>query len=119
MTHPYQFTLPAALHRTVRAGARRPDPRETTMDDSDKGHLKKIETHAERIRAELRRLVETDPMAELIAHLRQPGWTTPAEFLLVLGALEAVRHQLRAVDQLSRAVLQGSREIVDAGGRAG
>jgi hypothetical protein len=66
----------------------------------------------------LTQLAEDDELQELLRHIRQPGWTTPAEFLLVSSIVVALEAQVEAVAALKTNLLEGSRLIVAAGKQA-
>jgi hypothetical protein len=61
---------------------------------------------------------QEDPLAQLLKFIHQPGWTTPAEFLLVHGAINAMNAQLRELITLRDVVVGAGREIA-AGERVG
>lgn len=48
---------------------------------------------------------------ELIKIIRRPGWTTPAEFLLVSSSLDALRAQGDALLSMRQELLKASREV--------
>ena len=52
-----------------------------------------------------------DVYSQLLKFIHQPGWTTPAEFRLVHGAITAMNAQLRELTVLRDTVLAASREI--------
>ena len=41
----------------------------------------------------------------------RPGWTTPAEFVLVQGAIDALRAQVEAATALKAVVMDASRRV--------
>lgn len=61
---------------------------------------------------------QEDVYSQLVKFIHQPGWTTPAEFLLVDGAINAMNAQLRELIALRDVVVGASREIA-AGERVG
>lgn len=78
------------------------------MEDHDVGLLEK---NIEQVQVRLRALVDEDRFAELIRIIKNPGWTTPAEFYLVTTAVDTVGRQIEIVDQLSRGLLEGSQKV--------
>jgi hypothetical protein len=78
------------------------------MEDHDVGQLEK---NIEQVQVRLRTLANEDRFAELIRIIKNPGWTTPAEFHLVNTAVEIVGRQLEIVDQLSLGLLEGSQKV--------
>jgi hypothetical protein len=78
------------------------------VEDHDVGQLEK---DIEQVQARLRALVDEDRYAELIRIIRNPGWTTPAEFHLVHTGIEIVGRQIEILDQLSIGLLEGSQKV--------
>ena len=59
-----------------------------------------------------------DVYTQLLKYIHAPGWTTPAEFLLVDGAVNAMTAQIRELTALRDVVAGPAREIA-AGERVG
>ena len=60
----------------------------------------------------LKHLTKVDDLEELRTKLiPRPGWTTPAEFMLVSAAVEALRTQVDTAALLKQKVLEASRTI--------
>jgi hypothetical protein len=78
------------------------------VEDHDVGQLEK---HIEQVQDRLRALADEDRFAELIRIIRNPGWTTPAEFQLVNIGVEIVGRQLDLVEQLSVGLLEGAEKV--------
>jgi hypothetical protein len=78
------------------------------MEDHDVGLLEK---NIEQVQVRLQALVDEDRFAELIRIIKNPGWTTPAEFHLVNTGVEIVGRQIEIVDQLSLGLLEGSQKV--------
>jgi len=68
------------------------------------------------VRDRLSVLAEGEELPELIKIIHRPGWTTPAEFRLVSGYLDAITRQIEVIEHLNGALLDGSRMV--AGERA-
>ncbi len=83
------------------------------MLDHDIGSLEKRATNLWEV---LRRLADEDDFNQILKHWRQPGWTTPAEFLLVDAVLGSLQAQAEAMLELRGQLLDASREIVEAVG---
>ncbi len=81
------------------------------MPDHD---IDRLERHVKGLRQSLRRLADDEELEELIRHWRVPGWTTPAEFILVDAVLTTLSVQAEAMLNLRGQLLQASREIVQA-----
>jgi hypothetical protein len=60
-------------------------------------------------------LSREDTIAEVLRHIHQPGWTTPAEFLLVSELVAVMRQQAQTLKGMQHALVAGSREITAAG----
>ncbi|HEX8343811.1 MAG TPA: hypothetical protein VF657_03570 [Actinoplanes sp.] len=60
------------------------------------------------VRSRLTRLVDTDLLAELLPIWKRPGWTTPAEFLLVRGMLAGIQHQVEGLEQSIEVLVKGA-----------
>lgn len=78
------------------------------MEEHDVGQLEK---HIEQVQGRLRALVDEDRFAELIRIIRNPGWTTPAEFHLVNTGVEIVGRQIDVLEHLSIGLLEGSQKV--------
>lgn len=76
------------------------------MHDLDKlaGQLKDLDTLLARLAAAERR-------RELIKIIRFPGWTTPAEFLLVSGIVTSISAQLKVLEKLEVQLLDASKLV--------
>lgn len=86
------------------------------MPDHDIGQLQR---HVKGLRQSLSVLVLDEEWEELIRHWRVPGWTTPAEFILVEAALANLSLQAEAMIKLRGQILEASREIVRMAGGEG
>lgn len=78
------------------------------MEGHDVGEL---ERHIEQVQARLRAFVDEDRLAELIRIIKNPGWTTPAEFHLVNTGIEMVGRQVDILDHLTIGLLEGSQKV--------
>jgi hypothetical protein len=71
-----------------------------------------LEKKIKRLRTDWRKLAsKADSNEELIRIIRQKGWTTPAEFRLVLGQVEALSQQIQVVLRLQDSLMEGSRLV--------
>ena len=59
----------------------------------------------------LGRLAAAERRRELIKLIKVPGWTTPAEYLLVSGIVDSIVAQLKVLDKLEANLLEGSRLV--------
>jgi hypothetical protein len=60
-------------------------------------------------------LADGESIAEVLRHIHQPGWTTPAEFFLVNELVSAMHAQVEVMRGLTGALVTGAREIGAAG----
>jgi hypothetical protein len=77
----------------------------------------RLEKHIDTVRERLEVVAQGDDFEELLTIIRKPGWTTPAEFRLVLGIVETIGRQVEAIEHLKRGLLEGSRQVAE-GARA-
>jgi hypothetical protein len=76
------------------------------------GHdVKRLEAGVKKLGQSLAKLSDEKEFSELIRLFRKPGWTTPAEFTLVAGILDAMNGQAESLVNLKQALVQGSREV--------
>lgn len=52
-------------------------------------------------------LGKTDDLKELLRHIKQPGWTTPAELIFALGITESLIAQIGAIGALRGTLVKG------------
>jgi hypothetical protein len=72
---------------------------------------KQLESRITNVTQGLRALAEDRDFAELITIIHKPGWTTPAEALLVNGLLESMTTHVRHLTELKTALLAGARAV--------
>jgi hypothetical protein len=53
----------------------------------------------------------TEDLHELLRIIKQPGWTTVAEFLLTNGFVDSITAQTRAIATQREALLNAAREV--------
>jgi hypothetical protein len=56
-------------------------------------------------------LAEDKDYEELLTIIRRPGWTTPAEFMLVTGVVDAMLAHTQTLAGLKQVLLMGSRAV--------
>jgi hypothetical protein len=83
------------------------------VDKQDVGRLEKS-VHALQDRISV--LAAEDDYLELIRIIRQPGWTTPAEFRLVNTLVTTFTRHVEMLDQLKHELIQAS-QLVGKGER--
>jgi hypothetical protein len=77
----------------------------------------RLERDVRQLQKTVHAFAHDDVFTQLLKFIHQPGWTTPAEFLLVHSAVTAMNAQVRELTTLRDAVLGASREIAQAGER--
>jgi hypothetical protein len=77
------------------------------------GHTKQLQQLARGITALDKALQKRDRAAllALLKVIKRPGWTTPAELIMALGMVESLVTQVAAFNQLSAALIKGSRAV--------
>lgn len=74
--------------------------------------IKALDRNVGDLVGQLKRLAVVDDLEELrLKIIPRPGWTTPAEFLLVQGAINALRNQVEGALALKGVVMDASRRI--------
>jgi hypothetical protein len=80
----------------------------TTMHGHDLAHL---ESRLRDLDRGMRGMADDDGLRELIAIIHQPGWTTPAEFALVMGIVESLQAHTTAIVGLKKALVAAGRQV--------
>ncbi len=62
-------------------------------------------------------MAEQDDWIELIRLTKKPGWTTPAEFILVSTVVDTITQQVEIIDRLKGDLLNANRQIVETAER--
>lgn len=78
------------------------------METSHKEHL---ETRIKDLTEALQGLTANDDQKELVRLIRQPWWTTPAEFAFAMGIMNSLIAQVENIVTLKQALLTASREV--------
>jgi hypothetical protein len=78
-------------------------------------HAKRIEAQIREFRKHLTDLAAPTGFDEFISIIHRPGWTTPAEFTLVGGLLDAMIGNVRGLAQMKAVLLKGSDEVKATG----
>lgn len=77
----------------------------------DTKELTKLESRINELSQGLKQLSDDDELTELIKMMHQPGWTTPAEFLLISGLVDALIMKTKTLRNLKHTLISGSRLI--------
>jgi hypothetical protein len=80
----------------------------TTMQSHDLAHL---ESRLRDLDRGMRGMSDDDGLRELIAIIHQPGWTTPAEFAMVMGIVESLHAHTTAIAGLKKALVAAGRQV--------
>ena len=73
--------------------------------------LKQIETRCQQVSRSLNELADGKDFDELMLLIRKPGWTTPAEAMLVTGLLDTIGAQAKQLGELKRSLMAGARAV--------
>jgi hypothetical protein len=71
----------------------------------------KLEKNIHSLRSDLKRITFDEGTEEFLKIIRRPGWTTPAEGLLVNALIDSMRAQVQVLAGMQAALLAGSREV--------
>jgi len=81
------------------------------MGYQDEHSLAHLEWRIKELGEQLGTMGDTSDLEELIFLLHQPGWTTPAEYLLVSGIVDAMQEHGKALTTLRQSLITGSRLV--------
>lgn len=81
------------------------------MGNGHKIDIKKLEKKITSLSKALANLNSAADFRKLIQEWRRPGWTTPAEFLLVSGILDSMAGQIHALATLKGDLIKGSKAV--------
>jgi hypothetical protein len=81
--------------------------------------IARLEKDIKSFHAAVRAFAEDDDYVQLLKFIHQPGWTTPAEFLLVHASINAMHAQVRELTTMKNAVINASQQMIEAGERVG
>jgi hypothetical protein len=73
--------------------------------------IKRLEKKVTSISDALAKLGNADDFRKLILEWRRPGWTTPAEFILVSGIVDSLAAQTAALGKLKNDLIKGSKAV--------
>ncbi len=74
-------------------------------------NLAHLERRIKELGEQLGAMGDISDLEETIFLLHQPGWTTPAEYLLVSGIVDTMQEHARALTSLRQSLITGSRLI--------
>lgn len=73
--------------------------------------VQRLERGVKTLQASFAELGRAEDWEELIPIWRRPGWTTPAEFILVAGTLESMVNLSNQLVEMKRVLIDGSRQV--------
>ena len=79
------------------------------------GHRARLAKRVNVLSRTLDGLSRSSELKQLILLFRRPGWTTPAEFLFAIGAVDSLITQAKAIAQLKTGLLRASRAVSTKG----
>jgi hypothetical protein len=74
--------------------------------------IKRLEKQIDALSNALAKLSSAEDFRELILILRQPGWTTPAEFRFASGIVASMTTQVKGLTTLKADLIAGSKAVV-------
>ena len=74
-------------------------------------HVQTLEKQITALSDALAHLGRGTSLAELLKIIRNPGWTTPAEFAFAIAILEAMRVHVSAIETLQKEMLAASKVV--------
>jgi hypothetical protein len=76
------------------------------------GHdIDKLATHIRGLQYAIAKLATDNHSEELMRIIHKPGWTTPAEFALMLAGLESAQSQAEILAKHLRGLAGGARQV--------
>lgn len=81
------------------------------MEHQSEHNTAHLETRIKEFSTLLATLADTQDLEELIHIIHRPGWTTPAEYVLVSGMVNAMQEHAKALASLRQVLLNGSRAV--------
>lgn len=81
------------------------------MANGHKTDIKGLEKKITSISNALAKLSSAEDFRKLILEWRRPGWTTPAEFILVSAIVDSIAVQVDALAKLKVDLIKGSKAV--------
>jgi hypothetical protein len=81
------------------------------MQTAHKIDIERLDKKVDVISDLLAKLSNADDFRRLIKEWRRPGWTTPAEFILVSGMLESFEHQATGLLNMKKDLVKGAESV--------
>jgi hypothetical protein len=77
----------------------------------EKHNLDKLDHEIKRLRQAVKQLSDDDLAQALYNLIHKPGWTTPAEYALVVAAVETAQAQTDALTRHMSGLIKGARLV--------
>jgi hypothetical protein len=81
------------------------------MEHRSEHNLEYLETRIKELRLQLATMADTQDLEEMISIIHKPGWTTPAEYVLVSGLVDVMHDHAKALASLRQTLLNGGRAV--------
>lgn len=81
------------------------------MEHRSEHNLAHLETRIKELRIQLATMADTQDLEEMISIIHKPGWTTPAEYVLVSGLVDTMHEQAKVLASLRQTLLNGGRTV--------
>jgi len=77
----------------------------------EKHDLKRLEERIDLLNKHMTKMADAKDVKELASIIHRPGWTTPAEFLLVSGIVDSMIAHAEAMGGLKETLMKGSNAV--------
>ena len=81
------------------------------MEHRSEHNLVHLEARIKELSTQLATMADTQDLEEMINIIHKPGWTTPAEYVLVSGLVDTMHEQAKALASLRQTLLNGGRAV--------
>jgi hypothetical protein len=81
------------------------------MEHRSEHNMAHLEARIKELSTQLATIANTQDLEEMIFIIHKPGWTTPAEYLLVSGLVDAMHEHTNALASLRQTLINGSRAV--------
>ncbi len=81
------------------------------MDHQEKHDISSLEGRIRNLSKQLKHVADETDLEEMFVILHRPGWTTPAEYLLVSGIVDVMHEYAKAMVSLKQVLINGSRAV--------
>jgi hypothetical protein len=85
--------------------------RSTHMGNGIRIDKEKLEKQITALSDALAHLNSADDLRKLILLIKNPGWTTPAEYIFALGLVNSMLTHVKALDEMKTVLLRGSNAV--------